>query len=280
MNYSINWYREFEYENKVSEVIISFDKKNPAAAVEFCRQKRESLRVIIDVQKLTKNEFFDNFAIFKATFNTHPNIAFRINRYDMTEAAALQQEEIPFFYGNHASTIDELNQYINEGVSDVYVTNELGFCLEDIKYYICKDKVKIRVYPNIAQSSATNADKIPSITKFFIRPEDVKHYENCVDVFEFFGDIGKQGVLYKIYNSGSWDGPLDLIITGYNPDEDVAINSSIIPVFGKIRKNCHKKCGFTSSGCQICFMAAPIAKTLIEKGIKFKEVEKDAEENN
>lgn len=282
MNYAINWFKGFAYEDEIQEIIIKYDfNKYPilteyaSALIDFVKSKREDLRIVVDVTHMTAIEFERAINVFKACYEIHPNITFMISRI-VEYMKRVEENELPFFYCEKVNTIDALNQYISEDVTDVYITDELAFSLSDIKYNICKNKVKIRVFPNVAQSSVSRADGVKSITKFFIRPEDVKYYEDCVDIMEFFGSADKQNTLYKIYKEQKWRGPLNLIISGYNPEDNIEINSSIIPTFGQVRKNCHKKCGYTSSGCQICIAAEHVARSLAEKGLEYKEKRKEA----
>lgn len=287
MNYAINWFKDFAYEDEVQEIIIKYDPheyntlvNSPSVLIDFVKSKREDLRIVVDIADISILSFNATADIFKTCCKIHPNIVFVISRITNgihPDMKMMKENELPFFYHEGVDTIDKLNQYISEGVTDVYITNELAFSLSDIKYNICKNKVKIRVFPNVAQSSVSHAEGIKSITKFFIRPEDVKYYEDCVDVMEFFGPVDRQNTLYKIYNEQKWRGPLNLIISGYNPEDNIEINSSIIPTFGQIRKNCHKKCGYTSSGCQICIAAEHVARSLTEKGLEYKEELDDKE---
>lgn len=281
MNYAINWFKDFAYEDEIQEIIIKYDSnKYPilteyiSALIDFVKSKRQDLRIVVDVTHMTAIELKRTINVFKTCYEIHPNITFMISR-TVECMRRVEENKLPFFYCEKVNTIDALNQYISEGVTDVYITDELAFSLSDIKYNICKNKVKIRVFPNVAQSSVSRADGIKSITKFFIRPEDVKYYEDCVDVMEFFGSADKQNTLYKIYKEQKWRGPLNLIISGYNPEDNIEINSSIIPTFGQVRKNCHKKCGYTSSGCQICIAAEHVARSLAEKGLEYKEKRKE-----
>lgn len=285
MNYAINWFKGFAYENEVQEIIIKYAPyeydtlvSSPSILIDFVKSKREDLRIVVDITNISILSFNTTADIFKTCYKIHPNIAFMISRITNgihPDMRMMKKNKLPFFYCEKVNTIDTLNQYISEGVTDVYITDELAFSLSDIKYNICKNKVKIRVYPNVAQSSVSCADGIKSITKFFIRPEDVKYYEDCVDIMEFFGPMDKQNTLYKIYKKQKWRGPLNLIISGYNPEDNIEINSSIIPTFGQVRKNCHKKCGYTSSGCQICIAAEHVARSLVEKGLEYKEKRKE-----
>jgi hypothetical protein len=170
---------------------------------------------------------------------------------------------LPYFFIEPISSLDDFEGVINYGVSDIYVANELGFYLEKISP-ICKAKgIAIRVYPNVAQSSSKFLT--PNLKTFFIRPDDVETYEPYVDVLEFWGPIDKQSVLYDIYHDGRWQGRLQDVILELDDDID---NTRIMPVFGEARTCCRKVCAYDQ--CHICDHIKSAAATLEVKELKLK----------
>lgn len=97
----------------------------------------------------------------------------------------LREKGIPYFFSKYFTTIDEVYEAILLQPSDMYICEELGFSLDRISKLLHSHNIKVRVFPNICQSSA---NKIPPIKKFFIRPEDIPLYEQFVDVFELVAD--------------------------------------------------------------------------------------------
>lgn len=69
--------------------------------------------------------------------------------------------------------------------TDMYICEELGFSLLKISKILHDNNVKVRVFPNICQSSFPETE---SIKTFFIRPEDIIFYAPFVDVFELVAD--------------------------------------------------------------------------------------------
>ena len=118
--------------------------------------------------------------------------------------------------------------------------------MADIAKYCHEKNIKVRAYANVAQSSSL-LDNMNTITSFFIRPEDIKYYENHLDVVEFFGPVEKQDVLYEIYTKGKWLGNLKDLIIGL---QDSINNNVIIGCFGVVRMRCNKHCNY--SQCNIC----------------------------
>ena len=87
----------------------------------------------------------------------------------------------------------------------MYICEELGFSLDKISTLLHSNNVKVRVMPNLCQSSFPET---PSLLTFFIRPEDIAVYSEFVDVFELISDKVHQQVIYKIYKQGYWAGPV------------------------------------------------------------------------
>ena len=109
---------------------------------------------------------------------------------------------------------------------------------------------------------------IPPYEEFFIRPEDVSFYEDYIDTIEFYKDdyyelLEKQNILYKIYNSGKWEGKLSDIIDGYTED---VLNTTVLPSFAKFRVDCQRRCDLGL--CDSCKHHTAWAKTLEKSGIK------------
>ena len=261
MKYAINFYTTCRVLPVADEIIIKYGEESGQEDLpRFASEIPEEQRLVVNICMLTAED--RDFEIFKAAAAAHKNIAFMI-AYDQNIHQDLYEMNLDYFFIDPISSLDDFMGVINLGVTDIYVANELGFYLEKISP-ICKEKnIAIRVYPNVAQSN--NKFNTPGIKKFFIRPEDVELYEQYVDVFEFWGPIDKQPVLYDIYYSGRWQGNLQDLILGLDEEVD---NMKIMPVFGESRTCCRKKCAYNQ--CHICDNILSAAATLEIKGIKLK----------
>lgn len=141
--------------------------------------------------------------------------------------------------------------------SEVYVTNILGFCLDQVSIVCKRAGMKVRVYANIAQSAW---DSLPAVKKFFIRPEDIRYYENYVDGgIEFkTPTFVAQEVVYDAYERGYWFGNLSEIIIGLG----TSLDSRRLPTtFGLLRAECHKRC-LSGSSCSTCRTMEQFAEIL------------------
>ena len=164
-----------------------------------------------------------------------------------------------FMFTDLIGNWDVLQFIISLQPSEVYLTNILGFCLDQAAIVCKRAGMRIRVYCNLAQSSW---DGMPAIKKFFIRPEDLRYYEQYVDGgFEFKTPTSiAQEVVYNAYERGYWYGNLSEIIIGL----DTSLDSRRLPTtFGVIRSECHKRC-ITGSSCSTCRTMEQFAE-LMEK---------------
>ena len=129
--------------------------------------------------------------------------------------------------------------------SEVYITNMLGFHLPQVKKICDKAGAGVRIITNLAQSAW---DESSSLTKFFVRPEDLEVYAPFVSGFEFSGPNNYQEVCYRAYTRGYWYGNLREIIIGLDEDLD----SRRLPAqYGEYRLNCKKRC-MTGGKCTLC----------------------------
>lgn len=263
LNYAIRYFKGSTAIEKADEIIL----RNPEFfctvddLVSFSEKINDNQRIVVDlsnieipankldqIDKQMENyaDFFkrrNNFALKGS--NNNPDFAFiypLINQY-----------EIPFFFNETATDEETVKYFQSLGVSDIYIGRRLGFKLPYIKKFCEKHNIKIRVIPNYA-SNFVNI----GIASFFIRPEDLSSYEDCIDICEFYTDdfvhpsskdVIRQDVFYDIYSKGRWDGYLNHII--YNFKQDI-YNPTIVGAFGVGRKHCQQKCLLEEDGCHIC----------------------------
>lgn len=152
-----------------------------------------------------------------------------------------------------------MHYLLNLGAQEVYVAEGLGFELNAVSALCHSRGVKVRVYPNVAQSEV---DFGSPLKRFFIRPEDRAFYDNFIDVYEFFGPLEKQDIIYKIYNQEYWFGNLKDIILGLDCS---IINRTVLPVWAKTRATCGRRC-LKGTNCSICERMLSISEKLNDKG--------------
>ena len=180
----------------------------------------------------------------------------------------IQENEIPFFFANFVTTIDQMHGLIKYHPTDMYICEELGFFLDKISKILHDNDIKVRVFPNICQSSFKET---PSIKTFFIRPDDIDVYSEYVDVFEIVSDQDRQGVLLKIYRQGYWEGMIREVIPSFKDNFD---SKYILTNFGSIRSKCGKRCLYKTGSCNICDRLREVAETFKENKLMIKKAVK------
>lgn len=254
MKYAIRYYEGCRALNDADEIIIKYTKKTSKLLDYIKEDIKENQRLIIDITLYEGNFIEDgNLPIIDVAKTLHPSLAILTSNKD-EYIEKYKERNIPFFFIDRVDSLDVMNYFIDCGVSDIYIANELGFYLGDIAPYIHEKNVIIRVFPNVAQSII---EETPVISKFFIRPDDIYLYEDLIDIFEFFGSLNRQSVLMEIYKEETWSDILDLIIIGLNLDLD---NRLFNPYFGEARINCRKRCTFGK--CNICKRSFTLGETL------------------
>ena len=271
MKYSLQYNRLSKYKDTIDELIIDYNKKS-LNLIEFAAARPKNQRLVVNITMLEEPE--DNLDIFAQAAAAHPNFAItmkigQLSPYDLIH------KKINFFYQYYPSAIDEVVAMILDGVSDVYITNELGFNMPKLSALCYRQEVNIRVLPNVAQSTAWWNKKNDTLTQFYVRPEDIPLYEDYVDYMEIFGSIQDQDYCYEIYKEQKWLGRLDQIIIGY---EGKAYNRELSNMFGLQRLTCQKKCNLTS--CSICHQFQSLSTKLFEadKTLKYPEMPLTREE--
>ena len=266
MKYSLPFYTENPYLQMADEIVIKYDAKDETSLIDFLdahQNQRVVLRIAADNQMTDKNYQFLQIIIKQYTAN---NVVIRFD--EITDIGA--RFNLPHFFLYHCNDMEQALVLQKMGVTDVYITGNLCYQLEDLKK---KLKCNIRVYPNVVQSSIEQSDPY---TKFFIRPENIKLFEHYVDYIEFYTDDVKwAAALYNIYCiQGHFEGWLELIITGF--PQHLIKNECIDDSFALNRLNCHKACVYWSK-CKVCESWFNLAQTLYNNKyvIKLKYKDKD-----
>ena len=238
MKYCINYYGNFRYLNEIDEII--FDYTGVGDILNFIQEKiKPEQRVLLS---LVHAEDLDALVpIVDRLKEIHPNYTIILKKDQLTHRI---KDNHPFFLGEYCKTFDQVYSFIELDVTDIYIVETLGFSIKDMGTYAHEHNVKVRVLPNVAQSTLGSLSQLPHECRFFIRPEDVSVYEPYVDVFELFGDNHKLSVTYEIYKEGNWKGALGNLIKGLPLDFSLDAQSP----YGEYRLNCGQKC----YKCKMC----------------------------
>lgn len=240
MKYCISYNRGSRFLDTADEIVIRYTEKN-ANLLEFLAERPAAQRIIIDCSA----DIEESMIIFNAAHKEHPNLAIMVSEF--SDYSLLKNDNIPFFFNFDITSLDTLYCCVKEGVSDVSIAGEIGFSLGYIKKFCSENGVSVRVKPNIA-SPVSNFNYQQMECCFFVRPEDLYFYQDCIDVLDFCGTgLQEQDTVCEIYRSGRFTGKISELVAGLPSGVD---NESIPPYFGSSRVNCGKRCCL--GRCNVC----------------------------
>lgn len=250
MKYCINYSNKSHIIDKVDEILIRYDKNKILELFTQFIPAHLNQRIIVQlIEEDNIDTIVNNLKKIISIYNENKDIKFDIQLpfYNQKFIEELKDTNLKYFFKAAVNSWDKFTGLISQNVSDIYITDELAFELDKVAEIAHKNNIKVRIYPNVAQS---RWDKLSDILKFFIRPEDIEMYEPYVDVCEFYGDKAQQiDTYYKIYQEDKkWFGDLQEIIIGLDSKID---SRYIIPRFAEKRIKCGKDC-LKGGKCEMC----------------------------
>ena len=276
MKYCINYSNKSHIIDKVDEILIRYDKNKILELFTQFIPAHLNQRVIVQlIEENNIDTIVNNLKKIISIYNENKDIKFDIQLpfYNQKFMEELKNTDLKYFFKAAANSWDKFTSLISQNVSDIYITDELAFELDKVAEIAHKNNIKVRIYPNVAQS---RWDKLSDILKFFIRPEDIKMYEPYVDVCEFYGDKAQQiDTYYKIYQEDKkWFGDLQEIIIGLDSKID---SRYIIPRFAEKRIKCGKDC-LKGGKCEMCKRILDLSEQL-ENAHLIVQIDKEKEED-
>lgn len=254
MKSCIEWRAGFKYLPQIDEFNINFKSEKGKKLINFLDKYAisQKVNIRIDINTVSQNDI----ELINAIYTERKyNIALCIKGKNEEKFLKLIKNniEIPYYFFEPAFTWEELYYYIELGAKEAFISNWLGFELDQIVKVF--PDLKIRCYLNITQPSFGGGFK-----EFYIRPEDIDIYSDFVDVGEFYDSVDKQNILYEIYfKDKEWNGNLQEIIQGLNVSID---NYYIVSEeFAKTRVSCGRKC-LKGKRCYMCDRIFELAKSL------------------
>ena len=261
MKYAINYNKNFRYFDEVDEIVLN-EWMGSDSIIEFVPTiAKENQKVLIDAAAMSVTDLEKRVPALNMLRKSHSNILLQINLFTQKEVIQiLKDNEIPYMFINKCRDFDTFVTMRDLGAEDIYIVEGLGFKLKALAKV--KDNMRIRVFPDVAQS-AQGCSEIKDITKFFIRPEDTKFYEDIVDVFEIYRNDDRESVVYDIYRNQKWMGDLKDLIMYFNTSVQ---NNTIYPNFGQERLNCGKKCSLDK--CCFCTAIQLFSQKAVAAGLR------------
>lgn len=276
MKYCINYSNKSHIIDKVDEILIRYDKNKILELFTQFIPAHLNQRVIVQlIEENNIDTIVNNLKKIISIYNENKDIKFDIQLpfYNQKFIEELKDTDLKYFFKAAVNSWDKFTGLMSQNVSDIYITDELAFELDKVAEIAHKNNIKVRIYPNVAQS---RWDKLSDILKFFIRPEDIEMYEPYVDVCEFYGDKAQQiDTYYKIYQEDKkWFGDLQEIIIGLDSKID---SRYIIPRFAEKRIKCGKDC-LKGGKCEMCKRILDLSEQL-ENAHLIVQIDKEKEED-
>ena len=301
MRYCVNYFEKFNYLNEIEEINILFEKDEKPIV--------ENLKALIGMEKVNPKATFNIFMSAQDCANLTENElnAFVMDVVNYNQEAdesmikivfegslleedyseilynvfpKIQDNDIPFFFDSFAKDWDMVLGLLSLGVSDIYISGQIGFCLHLLKDILENEEmedVQIRAVCNAAQASFLYKEQ-NNFKAFFIRPEDVEFYGQYIDVLEFNNFSQSINTTYEIYKRGTWDADLEILIDRLNISVD---NRNLVQPAMQGRATCQRKCLTGERSCHICDEAIAYADLLDEKNVYLTEyMEDDEQEEN
>ena len=250
MKTCVEWRKSFKYMNQVDEFNIQYKPDKNDKLLDFLAHYAIDKRVNIYT---SNNQDYIDLLIAIAETGKY-NIAIVIKEFNKQVKEKFKNNNIKWYFSQPVGNWEKLNEIIDFGCSDVFITGELGFDLEKVAA-VASGKIQTRAIVNLSQYYYGN-----SLTGFFIRPEDVDFYSKYIDIYEFFDVQDKQNVFYDIYfHDKEWNGNLREIIK--HLDIDLNNYYLIDDEFAKRRIKCKKEC-IKGEKCKLCMRLKELADTI------------------
>ena len=261
--FAINFNRKFSYLDEVGEIIINYktgEDHSLDSFMDFIGKEHPNQRIVIDCKDGDDFVSTGRFYIIKGLKASGlENWVLRFDKITDESIEKIKEVGFPFFLNIGVAAWEDLYNFFDLGVTDVYIESQLGFCLDKVILVAREHNVKVRVRPNYASSMYFNEK---SAYKFFIRPEDIEIYSPFVDIFEIYSteDFPMLGIIgYKAYAIDKyWYGDLNEIIPTIGSKLD---SKYLHPLFGERRTRCMKKCLYGHS-CAMCSTLTELADSL------------------
>lgn len=266
MKFCVDYVKDFPYLKEVDELNISFNKRD-LSLLDFLLLHKDK-RINIEIRDIQEFIDDDSISLFKAYLEKYPDLNFYLKLPVSADFerfySIVKDSNLKFYYDKYINSWDALYSFVNMGVSDVYITEELGFELDKVSSFCHSKGVKVRAFPNVCQNGWIG---VPDIKGFFIRPEDVSLYEPYIDTLEFYKSKKSLGTLYRVYaKEKKWFGQLKELILSFNEDFD---SRCILPIFSEKRISCGKKC-LKGESCNICSNIKALSEVLEREKIIIK----------
>ena len=270
-----------ERQNLIDEYNISFNlqKHKTEYLIDWLRkpdikEKRINIKVI--------SENGDSIPLTELLLinDLKSNIYLRLQTNQGYLAKLYKENQIKFFfdYDFNINNFCRLQDAINQGVSDVYIMEDLCYRLPQVKMLCKEHSVQIRLLANMIPSFTLGRNI--DVTSTFYTPENMDALESYYDIIEFelFNSWNRFDALYKIwFVKKEWKDNLKFI--NFELDFDIP-GESFPRELCEFKMKCGHRCVERQSACRKCQQYVEIAQTMNDKNIGYTTDQKWVEINN
>lgn len=174
-----------------------------------------------------------------------------------------------FFFSQEYPVVSftRLLDVINEGVSDVYIMEDLWYRMPQVRKLCDAHSIQIRLVANMIPSLSVYRGTDP--TAPFFTPESFDALSKYVDVIEFetYNSWNRFDTLYRIwFKHKRWRGNVKDI----NFELEYDLNGDTFPrEICEFKLTCGRSCVERLTSCRKCYQFRELAETAAKKGLKY-----------
>lgn len=256
------------------EIVIEVDFKTLSDEEKlkyFIEQNQDKKIFIKLIPNYVPNIFESYIHFFNDLYKDYQNFVVCGFISDLSLEKIKQDILYPYCNLTIAKDMKDIKEYLNLGVSEIYIQGDLLFNLEEVKALTKPYNVQIRYLLNMPDFSLKEEDN-PILTAF-IRPEDIKAYEEYIDTIEIYENYQNSfNTILDIYTDQNWYGDLSILV----PWLPHINNKTILFNFASNRLNCKRKClAGGKPHCKKCLCILALAEKLEKKELQFRDNEKN-----
>lgn len=256
MSIIVPFSKSFKYPNQDIQWIINYKPKIKELDDFISKNQNHRVTLYISDYDMEKDD-----EIFQALFEKYKEsqLVLCFPLFDVELQNHLTKNGFPHYYENTIITWEDFIWFLSLNITDIFIGETVAFDIIQASKMAREKNKRLGVCCNFCDSPDNQA--VPSLKKFFIRPEDFELYSNYVDVFKFTASSANEiNLLYEIYTKDKkWFGKLSEIIKNYTSDED---SRFIIPKFAQKRLSCGRRCLINPGQCKICDRISELSYTM------------------
>lgn len=262
----------FPFKKERQEIIDEYNieficsKHNPEDLIDWLRKQDKRINLRIDFNE--ESSRIDPLDLIK-TLNKFENVYLRLGVTQGKWLDFIQENKIKFFfdYDYNINSFCRLKDALKQGVTDVYIMEDLCYRLPQVRKLCDLHGARIRLVANLIPSFALGRGT--DLTAPWYTPENFNTLKIFYDVIEFelYDSWQRFDVLYKIwFIDHQWRDELKYI----NFELNLHIPGASFPnEVCEYRMTCGHRCVERQSACRKCKRYIQLAQDFDKKGIEY-----------